>query len=145
MVADMQGDPQPFDLAELSRRIQAARDDRGLSMAALSDAVGVSESTIRRFATADDAEADGVLALLAWLGDPPEAFLANPTVRGVPLRSASGGQMRVDLNRVAEATGQFPSKGVTRTTIQRVAHAAQQSGWTIAALTRWTASEIDGC
>jgi hypothetical protein len=53
----------------LSCRIDELIEERGLTTAALAREVGVGASTIRRFRTADDAEADGVLALVAWTGD----------------------------------------------------------------------------
>lgn len=105
-------------------------------MAALAREVGVSTSTIRRFRTANDAEADGVLALVSWLGDAPESFIAGSLVVGSPLRSAGAGQIRVDMRLVLGATSGGPTP--TRTTIQRLAREAQTSGRTIASLTRWS-------
>ncbi len=109
---------------------------RGLTMAALSAEVGVSASTIRRFGTAPDAEADGVLALIAWLGDPPERFIAGTSVAGTPLPPAGTGHIRVDMDLVDELGPGWG--GATRTTIQRLTSAAQMSGRTIASLTRWS-------
>lgn len=105
-------------------------------MAALSRQVGVAASTIRRFRTASDAEADGVLALIGWLGDPPEDFMVNATADGTLLPPTNGGMIRVDMDVVSEAaTGR---RGAKRTTIQRLAFAAQASGRTVASLTRWS-------
>lgn len=127
-------DAQPFDLGKLSRRIEQVRREQRLTMTALSREVGVSASTIRRFATASDAEADGVLAVLAWLRDPPEHFIATSTVGAMALPLAGDGQIRVDMELVEpERTG---SRTPTRTTIQRLAIAAQESGRTVASLTR---------
>lgn len=70
----MHASRRPFDLAELSCRIDQLRDERGLTMTALAREVGVGASTIQRFRTAADAEADGVLALISWTGDAPERF-----------------------------------------------------------------------
>ena len=109
-------------------------EERGLTTAALAREVGVGASTIRRFRTADDAEADGVLALVAWTGDPPEQFIADSLVSGTPLPLVGTSQIRVDMDLViGERTGR---RAPTRTTIQRLVIAAQDSGQTVASLTR---------
>ena len=105
-------------------------------MVALAREVGVSASTIRRFRTAADAEADGVLALITWLGDPREAFIIDSSVGGAPLPPAGIGMIRVDMDLVIEvASG---GRTANRTTIQRLAIAAQASGRTVASLTHWS-------
>ena len=131
----MHGSRQQFDLAELSRRIDQLRDERGLTMTALAQQVGVAASTIRRFRTAVDAEADGVLALIAWTGDAPEKFITDSLVDGTPLGDAGTGTIRVDMALVEERAGR---RSTTRTTIQRLAKTAQTSGRTVASLTRWS-------
>ena len=78
-----------FDLNQLSRSIEIARADRELTWGAISHAVGVATSTIRRFGKAADAEADGVLALIGWLGLPPEEFVSDTKVAGRPLPPAA--------------------------------------------------------
>lgn len=129
-------DRQPFDLGKLSYRIDELSEERGLTMTALAREVGVAASTIRRFRTADDAEADGVLALIAWSGDPPEQFIADSLVSGTRLPPAGTGQIRVDMDLVVRARS---GRGApTRTTIQRLVIAAQASGRTVASLTRWS-------
>ena len=135
-VTPVTGDLQLFDLAGLSRRIDEVREQRGLTMTALAHKVGVAASTIRRFRTASDAEADGVLALISWLGDTPEQFIRDSSVEGAPLPQAGTGQIRVDMALVAEATQGIRTS--TRTTIQRLAVAAQGSERSIASLTRWS-------
>ena len=133
-VTDVDVDRQPFDLGKLSCRIDELSEERGLTMAALAREVGVGASTIRRFRTADDAEADGVLALVAWTGDPPEQFIADSLVSGTPLPLVGTSQIRVDMDLViGERTGR---RAPTRTTIQRLVIAAQDSGQTVASLTR---------
>ncbi len=131
----MHASRQPFDLAELSSRIDQLRDERGLTMMALAREVGVAASTIRRFGTAADAEADGVLALIAWIGDVPEKFITGSLVDGSPLADSGTGTIRVDMALVEEGSGR---RSTRRTTIQRLANAAQTSGRTIASLTRWS-------
>lgn len=130
---------RPFDLNRLSRSIDSTRAERELTWEALSREVGVAVSTIRRFATASDAEADGVLALIGWLGVPPEQFVANSQVVGVTLPPAGDGMIRVDMERVAESPTQpRRNRPVSRTTIQRLVAAAQASQVPIASLTRWS-------
>lgn len=105
-------------------------------MSASASQAGVSASTIRRFGTADDAEADGVLALVAWLGNPPEQFIVGSTIEGTPLPPVGSGQIRVDLSRLDEPGTR--SRIATRTTIQRLTAAATAAGCSIASLTRWS-------
>lgn len=134
-VGNVQVASHPFDLAKLSRGIDQERRDRGVTLTALAEEVGVAASTIRRFKSATDAEADGVLALITWLGVPPEEFIAGSTMAGVLLPVAGTGQIRVDMDRVLD--GPRSHRKPTRTTIQRLAFEAQTSERTIASLTRW--------
>ncbi|MEO1064114.1 MAG: helix-turn-helix transcriptional regulator [Actinomycetota bacterium] len=130
---------EPFDLAELGRCVDRAREDAGLTAAELSRRVGVSTTTIRRLHSAADAEADGVLALVRWLGVAPEHFVDGSPVAGAELPEHDGGFIRVDMALVAALTpaGRSVPTG-SRTTIQRLAVAARSSGRTIASLTRWS-------
>ena len=125
----------PFDLAGLHAAIDAARSEQAVSWAELGRIVGVAPSTIRRFAHATDAEADGVLALLRWLGIAPEAFIKHSSATPERLPAAPGG-VRVDMEKVARAEGAASARGRTRTTIQRLAKAALQSERSIASFTR---------
>ena len=137
-----------FDLRRLFVAIDAERQLRGLSWAALAREVGVSAPTIRRFGVADDAEADGVLFLIRWLGAIPEDYVTDNSVPGVRLNDSGDGNVRVDMELVAKAvaassagTGaraKAGANGRTRTTIQRLVEAAQRSGQPVAALTRLT-------
>ena len=99
---------------------------------------GVSTSTIRRLETADDAEADGVLALIRWLGVPPETYVDAARRAGEPLPTGAG-MIRVDMDRVAAAVGE-PTRGRERTTIRRLVAAALRVDVSVASLTRVTAS-----
>ena len=104
----------------------------------ISQEVGVAISTIRRFETATDAEADGVLALVGWLGVAPETFIVGSRVSGVPLPAAGDGVIRVDMVKVLSLSeSSARSRTTTRTTIQRLVEAAQVSKTTVASLTRW--------
>ncbi len=127
-----------FDLGRLFIDIDRERRRRGLSWAALARHVGVSASTIRRFESADDAEADGVLTLIAWLDAIPEDYIPNSCVRGRRLPTVDDGVARVDMERVATTRGDV--KRGQRTTIQRLAEVAQRSRRPIAELSRATVS-----
>ena len=94
-----------FDLRTLLQAVDEERRSQGLSWSALSAYVGVSASTIRRFGVADDAEADGVLAMVRWLGVAPEDFVRGGAVRGHRLPTESAGFVRVDMGAVARAAG----------------------------------------
>lgn len=126
-----------FDLSDLFDSIHEERTRRAMTWKALSDEVGVSAATIRRFGSAADAEADGVLALIRWLDVPPEQFISDGAVSGERLPPAAGGYVRVDMHLVAQAAGAAGgSRGRSRTTIQRLAETAAVAGQTIASLVR---------
>ena len=130
---------RPFDLRALFHAVNAERERQGLSWSRLARQVGVAVSTLRRFEEADDAEADGVLAVLAWLGTAPEDYIAGDAVPGVLLADAAGGHIRVDMELVAQALGEpGGAKGRTRTSIQRLAAIAQRSERPVASLTRFS-------
>jgi len=129
---------EPFDLARLAASIDEARSDAGLSWTGLARQVGVSASTIKRFAVAQDAEADGVLALIGWLGAAPEEFVESSSVAGMPLPPAGDGLVRVDMDLVADLPSWPRPRSGSRTSIQLLVVAAQQSRRTVASLTRWS-------
>jgi hypothetical protein len=130
-----------FDLGALFRSVDTQRIDAGLTWKDVARSTGVAVTTIRRFAMAEDAEADGVLALIGWLGVAPEAFVTGGTVVGEPLRASKDGFVRVDMTRVAALAGaRARSVRTTRTTIRRLASVAEQAGCSIASLTRWSAT-----
>lgn len=126
-----------FDLRGLFQAIDAERQDRSLTWAELGSQVGVSTSTIRRFAGADDAEADGVLALVRWLGVPPENFVKSTAIGGEQLPDHGDRYVRVDMELMASAAGDTRGPhGRTRTTIQHLVGVAQLSDRTVGSLTR---------
>lgn len=128
-----------LDLHRLHQAIDARREQQGLSWTALSRQVGVAASTIRRYADAIDAEADGVLNLIQWLDAAPEDYITNNMLTPTKLPPLERGRARVDMSRIAEATTDpRGADGRTRTTIQRVVRAAEHSGQPVAALTRLT-------
>lgn len=108
-----------------------------MTWAALAREVSVAASTIRRFAEATDAEADGVLALVRWLGAAPEDFMPEGVVTGAPLPAVGAGIVRVDMALVEAAEPGGRSRGTrTRTTIQHLAAMAQASGRPVAIFTQ---------
>lgn len=131
--------PSLFDLRALFEAINAERVRQGLSWAALGHQIGVAPSTIRRFSKADDAEADGVLATIRWLDAVPEDYVAGDGVTGTRLPGAGHGHVRVDMESMARADDDARGANArTRTTIQKLASAANRSGRPIASLTRLT-------
>jgi hypothetical protein len=133
-VTIMSSAARPVDLAALLRAIDEARRDRGLSWGDLSREVGVAASTMRRLGHAADAEADGVLALIGWLGVEPERFIRSTSVAGERLQPRRDGMVRADPDAL-RALGAVVSN---RTTIQHLATIAQSTGRTVASLTRWS-------
>jgi len=128
-----------FDLRRLFESVDSERERLGVSWSALSREVGVSASTIRRFGVADDAEADGVLALVRWLGVEPEKFVSSTSVCGEKLSASGDGVVRVDMDSVAIADGDARgARGRTRTTIQRLVSVAQRARQPVASLTRFS-------
>ncbi len=102
--------------------------------------VGVAASTMRRYEEADDAEADGVLAVLRWLRVVPEDYVAGDAVNGDVLPDDGHGYIRVDMELVAAASGDGSGRATERrrTTIQRLVAVAQGSGNTIRSLTKYS-------
>lgn len=128
-----------FDLRSLHRAVEVERVRKGSSWASVARASGVSASTIRRFADADDAEADGVLAVVRWLGVSPEDFIDGSVVAGQALSSPDDGFVRVDMELVASASRESaPSRARSRTTIQHLVRIAQDALCTVSSLTRVT-------
>ena len=131
-------DPVRFDLAALALALEHACRERSMTLSGVAREIGVSSSTMRRYATAADAEADGVLAALGWLGVAPEDFVAGSRVPAERLPSAGSGMIRVDIE-TASALPSWPrsSRAASRTTIQRLVMAAQLERVSVASLTRW--------
>lgn len=106
-----------------------------MTWASLSREVGVSASTIRRVSSATDAEADGVLLVVRWLGVSPESFIVGQPHSGELL--PHGGVVRVDMDKLRQTVaGGSINPNRTRTTIQGLTEAAVQQGVPIALLTR---------
>ena len=77
-----------------------------LSWAGLARQIGVAASTMRRSEEADDAEAEGVLAVLRWLVAVPEHYVAGDAVKGQLLPASGQGYIRVDMELIAAANGE---------------------------------------
>ncbi|MEM7095870.1 MAG: hypothetical protein AAF567_22900 [Actinomycetota bacterium] len=123
-----------FDLAALFAAVDRQRRTGESSWSAVASECGVSANTIRRYATADDAEADGVLAAIRWLGRPPEDFVTGGHGHAEPL-PAGAGWCRVDMPSIAAAEGRAAGTR-RRTTIQRLVAVAARAHVSIASLTR---------
>ncbi len=126
-----------IDLQALFHAINAERQRQHLTWTEFSRQVGVSASTIRRYSQANDAVADGVLILIQWLATAPEDYITGNTITPQKLTPPGDGPVRVDMNLVADAS-QDPrgADGRTRTTIQRLVRAAQDTNQPVASLAR---------
>ena len=125
-----------FDLQRLHHAIDTERQHHGLSWSALARQVGVSASTIRRFNDADDAEADGVLALVRWLGACPEDYVDGAS-KAEPLPPPGYGFIRIDPEPAFRALDQTRGAAQrTRMSIQQLTTAAERADTSIASLTR---------
>lgn len=64
-----------FDAEALYLALDKKRESRDLSWREVAAEIGVSVSTITRTRTGGRMEVDGMLAMVAWLGVPVEAFV----------------------------------------------------------------------
>jgi hypothetical protein len=64
-----------FDAAALYQALNDQRAVRKMSWEQVADEIGVSVSTIKRTQGGGRMEVDGMLAMVAWLGVPVEAFV----------------------------------------------------------------------
>ncbi|MFD7016078.1 helix-turn-helix domain-containing protein [Streptomyces sp. NPDC059928] len=68
-----------LDVPELRRRLDAARQERGLSWRQLADQLDISASTFSRMASGKCPDADALVTLLVWLDlDTDLAILIKP-------------------------------------------------------------------
>jgi transcriptional regulator with XRE-family HTH domain len=121
-----------FDGRAFFTCVDEQRRERGLSWAALGRVTHVSPPTIRRFATGEVIEADGVFALVRWLGRPLEDF--SPANRHLssgkpPAPARPGTMLRRDTARLyAGLMERVEKDGVTLDQI------SQETGASIAQL-----------
>jgi transcriptional regulator with XRE-family HTH domain len=107
-----------LDQEALYLALDAQRRSRGLSWQAVADTIGVSASTIARVRQGGMLEADGVLAMVRWLGRTPESFTAarRSAPRGMAAgdRRTSGTYLRVDTRALhAALEAALASRGLT--------------------------------
>lgn len=57
-----------LDVLTLAVSVQAVARHRGMTMKAVAQETGLSESTLTRLAQGRNPDADGLVSLLAWLG-----------------------------------------------------------------------------
>src|SRR5690242_6881102 len=96
------GERGVFDLPGLYAALDAERRARALSWQQVAHDIGVARSTLLRTASAGPMEADGVLAMVRWLGATPEAFV-RPTRDA---RSAGAPRGRCDTQVVHRLLGE---------------------------------------
>ena len=95
-----------FDYAALYQALDRERQRRELTWAGAAREIRVAASTIARLgASPRTAEADGVLQMLRWLGQPPERFLPDaPATRSAPWPSTDESRIvRVDARALYAA------------------------------------------
>lgn len=66
--------PIRFDARALYETLDAQRQARGMSWKEVADEIGVSASTLTRTRRGGRMEADGMLAMVRWLGRTAESF-----------------------------------------------------------------------
>lgn len=66
--------PIRFDARALYETLDAQRQVRGMSWKEVADEIGVSASTLTRTRRGGRMEADGMLAMVRWLGRTAESF-----------------------------------------------------------------------
>ncbi len=66
--------PIRFDARALYEALDAQRRSRGMSWQAVAKEIGVSASTLTRTRRGGRMEADGMLAMVRWLGRTAESF-----------------------------------------------------------------------
>jgi hypothetical protein len=87
-----------FDLLGLHAALDAQRRERGITWKHVASEIGVSASTLQRTGAGGHMEADGVRAMVAWLGRSPEDFVRTAPGLSVPAakrrKPASRGKVR---------------------------------------------------
>lgn len=106
----------PFDVRALYEALNAERERRETSWAAIARETHVSAATISRTSDADDLEADGMLQLVRWIGLAPESFARDSQVR-VPMAKAlqqASGILRGDTRSLYTAIDEKRSDHCSR-------------------------------
>lgn len=95
-----------FDAVALFEALDRQRRGRGLSWTQVSVEVGVAPSTLTRARHGQRMEADGMRAMVRWLGRSPEDFIVGPrTLVGLVPRGAPGGGRRRRIDTTALHAG----------------------------------------
>jgi transcriptional regulator with XRE-family HTH domain len=68
-----------FNKPELYAALDAQRRSRGISWQQAAREIGVAPSTLARTKQRGPMEADGMLAMVRWLGRTPESFMRGPS------------------------------------------------------------------
>jgi transcriptional regulator with XRE-family HTH domain len=142
-----------FDLAGLYGALDARRRARGLSWQQAAHEIGTARSTIIRTAGDGVMEADGVLAMLRWLGASPERFVlptragrsgAVPTGRcDTPLVHRLLDRRRRDRGMTWREVADELGHGVTPAMLTRLAAGGRMSIQLLVAAAAWLNCPID--
>jgi transcriptional regulator with XRE-family HTH domain len=68
-----------FDFEELYNALDSQRTSRGMSWQDVAVETGVAAATLMRTRQGGKMETDGILALVRWLGEKPERYIAGDT------------------------------------------------------------------
>lgn len=96
----MASQPAQFDLAALYEAVDAHRLQRGLTWLAAAVEIGLPLTTLRAIQHAKTMEADGVLAIVRWLGIAPEEFMRPKRKGRFPNTMPAGKMWRADTARL---------------------------------------------
>jgi transcriptional regulator with XRE-family HTH domain len=93
--------PPKFDFPAYFRALAATVSSRNLNWKAVSEATGVSQTTLSRMGRGRQPDAESLAALSAWAGLNPAEFVDGPKGRAEPL-ALVGKLLREDPNLDAE-------------------------------------------
>lgn len=87
-----------FDYKKLYHELDKKRQERGLNWAELGRELRIASSTLKRTQRSQPMEADGIRAMVAWLGLAPEDFVYSSLDAHIPMAMkcvpANHGKMR---------------------------------------------------
>jgi hypothetical protein len=146
-----------FDLAALYRAVDSKRLRRRQKWPDVAAEIGLPLKVIRNVQFADVMEADGVLAIVRWLGVAPETFVRPVREGPIPEYMAEGTAWRVDASalhaaldaaRVLQGTtwtaiARDLGPGITPTSLKRLAAGGRVSIHLLAAAAAWLDEPIE--
>jgi hypothetical protein len=149
--------PTRFDLPALYRAIDSKRLRRRLKWPAVAEGIGLPLKTIQNTRYAGVMEADGVLAMVRWLGVPPETFVRPEREGPYPSYMSAGTIWRVDatalharLVETREARGltwkalaRELGDGVAPSSLTRLKDGGRVSIYLLAAASAWLDEPIE--